>query len=115
MPRVAKRAPQVQVRTGTMPAAHGLGLDRLASLCSTPVGSDSLGRIAVSDDAPGRLRPTAERRLRHLSGRISLAPPQGQLRWSGGHLRGVLPGRLESVYLPLVASLATHKARFREI
>ena len=43
MPRVAERAPQVQERTGTTPAAHGLGLDRLAGLCSTPVGSDSLG------------------------------------------------------------------------
>ena len=36
MPRVAERAPQVQERTGTTSAAHGLGLDRLASLSSTP-------------------------------------------------------------------------------
>ena len=43
MPRVAERAPQVQERTGTTSAAHGLGLDRLASLCSTPMSSDSLG------------------------------------------------------------------------
>ena len=43
MPRVAKRAPQVQERTGTTSAAHGLGLDRLASLCSTSVSSDSFG------------------------------------------------------------------------
>ena len=58
MPRVAERAPQVQERTGTTSAAHGLGLDRLASLSPTLVGSDSLGpapspvrrgRIAVAE------------------------------------------------------------------
>ena len=43
MPRVAQRARHVQERTGTTSAAHGLGLDRLASLSSTLVGSDSLG------------------------------------------------------------------------
>ena len=57
MPRVAERAPQVQERTGTTSAAHGLGLDRLASLSATLVGSDSFGpaphpyggRIAVAE------------------------------------------------------------------
>ena len=42
MPRVAQRARHVQERTGTTSAAHDLGLDRLASLCSTPEGPGSL-------------------------------------------------------------------------
>ena len=42
MPRVAQRARHVQERTGTTSSAHELGLDRLASLCSTPEGPDSL-------------------------------------------------------------------------
>ena len=43
MPRVAQRARHVQERTGTTSAAHGLGLDRLASTGASLTGSDSLG------------------------------------------------------------------------